>query len=226
MSRFVVVSFAFLGWGFYEMSGGRDFAPPERPVETARAATPAATPAFDAEEATAKFQRSAQLRAASLTVNHQTEENSATRPTANPQLRQAVALSQIANVGPSLQDSSSAFSTGNTTGLRLTSLEGGLAAITTDADPGDLAQNVSLAGLDQAEPAPTPESYLDIRQIRASRVNMRQGPGTIYPVLTRLLSGDKVIVIEDSGTGWLQLRTEDGNKVGWVAASLVSRKRS
>lgn len=226
MSRFVVVSFAFLGWGFYEMSGGRDFAPPERPVETASAATPAAAPVFDAEEATAKFQRSAQLRAASLTANQQANSAGTTRPAANPQLRQAVALAQIASAGAVLQNSGSAFAAGNTTGLRLTSLEGGLAAITTDADLGDLAQNVSLTGQDQAEPAPAPESYLDIRQIRASRVNMRQGPGTIYPVLTRLLSGDKVIVIEDSGTGWLQLRTENGNKVGWVAASLVSRKRS
>ena len=55
---------------------------------------------------------------------------------------------------------------------------------------------------------------------------MRQGPGTIYPVMGRLLAGDKVLVIEDSGTGWLHLRTQKGNKIGWVAASLVSKKAS
>ena len=49
------------------------------------------------------------------------------------------------------------------------------------------------------------EAVIDRRTIRASRVNMRQGPGTSYPVITRLLGGEEVIVIEDSGTGWLHL---------------------
>lgn len=31
MKRFIVLSFAFLAWGFYELSGGADFQPPERP---------------------------------------------------------------------------------------------------------------------------------------------------------------------------------------------------
>ncbi|MGR3621851.1 SH3 domain-containing protein [Pseudophaeobacter sp.] len=222
MSRFVVVSFAFLGWGFYEISGGQDFAPPERPVEHASKSLPLATPepAYNPAAATAKFQRSAKLRAASQVHAQHSETTAPARPAANPAQRRAVALAQIASAGATLQESGIAFA-GSTTagGLRLTSIQGGLAAITTDQ-----TQTAGLSGTETVPPEP--ESYLDIRQIRASRVNMRQGPGTIYPVLTRLLAGDEVLVIEDSGTGWLQLRTQNGNKVGWVAASLVSQKRS
>lgn len=229
MSRFVVVSFAFLGWGFYEMSGGRDFTPPERPMETASASSPSPStePQFDASAATAKFHRAAEQRAASLAAGQETNRSGQARPTADPERRQAVALAQIASAGSSFQDSSFAFSTtGNTSGLRLTSLHGGITAITTDEIVAPQQQTVGLSDESAAPSSPDPETYLDIRQIRASRVNMRQGPGTIYPVLSRLLAGDKVIVIEDSGTGWLQLRTQQGNKIGWVAASLVSQKGS
>ncbi len=64
----------------------------------------------------------------------------------------------------------------------------------------------------------------DLRTIRAARVNMRRGPGTDYPIITRLLTGDKVIVVDDNGAGWLLLRTADTAHFGWIAASLVSEK--
>ena len=56
-----------------------------------------------------------------------------------------------------------------------------------------------------------------------TRVNMRDGPGTIYPVILRLRIGQQVEVLETSGTGWLRLRTVQGQQVGWVAASLISK---
>lgn len=87
------------------------------------------------------------------------------------------------------------------------------------------------AGLRQAPPPAEPaqvtpdiqETTADIREITGLRVNMRDGPGTIYPVIARLQLGEKVEVLGDSGTGWLRLRGPD-RRLGWVAASLVSRK--
>ncbi len=38
MSRFVFLSFVFLGWGFYELSGGSDFEPRQRIAEVTAAA--------------------------------------------------------------------------------------------------------------------------------------------------------------------------------------------
>lgn len=240
MSRFVIVSFAFLGLAFYEISGGSDFAPPERPDADPphrREVASGSQAALDD-----KFQRPARLRAAELVVaaaRHQpmptaTAARAATtpaRPQADPEQRQTIALAKIAASGTSLQSSSSAFAATAETGLlhmdaAQGGIQGGLVAMTSGQNRQGMTLNTRFSNSAAQQPAPPPEAYLDIRQIRASRVNMRQGPGTIYPVMGRLLAGDKVLVIEDSGTGWLHLRTQKGNKIGWVAASLVSKKAS
>lgn len=238
MSRLVIVSFAFMGWGFFELSGGRDFVAPERPQQQVASPPAAATPA-QPTAADSKFQRSAKIRAASLVttpVLHPASASAnrpvtASRPAADPAHRRAVALDKIASAGTSLQSSDTAFAPGAETGLlQMDNIQGGLVAMTnrpaSGTDHGGIVLNTALSAADPTPPAPPAESYLDIRQIRASRVNMRQGPGTIYPVIGRLLAGDEVLVVEDSGTGWLQLRTKNGQRVGWVAASLVSKKRS
>ncbi|WP_281955515.1 SH3 domain-containing protein [Pseudophaeobacter arcticus] len=247
MSRLVIVSFAFLGWGFYELSGGGDFVAPERPPEPLAEInnTSAALPA--SEIAASTFQRSAKIRAASLVTAPVLQQASAStsqaettsRPAPDPAHRQAVALDKIASAGASLQSSGSAFAPSAETGLlHMDNIQGGLAAMTsqpatgsytggnTGSNTGGLVLNTGLTGAEPAQPLIPAESYLDIREIRASRVNMRQGPGTLYPVTARLLAGDEVLIMEDSGTGWLQIRTRNGSKVGWVAASLVSKKRS
>ncbi|KIC12489.1 ligand-binding protein SH3 [Leisingera sp. ANG-M1] len=204
MSRFVLVSFAFLGWGFYELSGGADFEPPKRPEPVAAAETAAPQPA--------------RITAASLTaqpvLTRRSQVQASSRPAADPALRQRVAAEQLASAAGVLASSQTAFSHAPAPGgLQLASLDGGLAAITAAPAAQPLAAQ------------PEPEPFLDLRSIRASRVNMRQGPGTNYPVITRLLGGDEVIVLEDSGTGWLHLRAPDKGQVGWIAASLVSKKR-
>ncbi len=51
---------------------------------------------------------------------------------------------------------------------------------------------------------------------------MRDGPGTIYPVVARLDIGHNVEVLGDSGTGWLRLRTLPEDQFGWISSSLVS----
>ena len=44
MTRFVLLSFAFLGWAFYEVSGGQDFAPAPPARISAQIATPEPEP--------------------------------------------------------------------------------------------------------------------------------------------------------------------------------------
>ncbi|MEQ3672078.1 SH3 domain-containing protein [Pseudophaeobacter sp.] len=247
MSRLVIVSFAFLGWGFYEFSGGGDFVAPERPPENLLEITSTSATLDTPTPAASTFQRSAKIRAATLVTApvlqpglqqataspSQSEPNSRPRP--DPAHRQAVALDKIASAGASLHSSASAFAPTAETGLlHMDNIQGGLAAMTTrpaaggnlGGTNGGVVLNTGLTGAEPAQPLIPVESYLDIREIRASRVNMRQGPGTIYPVTARLLAGDEVLIMEDSGTGWLQLRNRAGTKVGWVAASLVSKKRS
>ncbi|MFY0311957.1 SH3 domain-containing protein [Leisingera sp. D0M16] len=210
MSRFVMLSFAFLGWGFYELSGGADFAPPQRPEPAAAAKPDTRTP------------KPARITAASLTaqpvLTRRSQAETPGRPKADPALRQRVAAAHLVSASGVLASTQAAFSADSGGTLQLASLDGGLAAITAAPAPRPAA-----AAAAAAEPAPEP--VIDRRSIRASRVNMRQGPGTSYPVITRLLAGDEVIVIEDSGTGWLHLRAPGKGRVGWIAASLVSKKR-
>ncbi|MBY6140652.1 SH3 domain-containing protein [Leisingera daeponensis] len=231
MSRFIFVSFAFLGWGFYELSGGADFEPrKERPdtLEIAKAAFAAPDEARQgsrssrASEDAKSLIRNVTFRPADSTQ----QAERPVRPAADPQLRSRVALRQITQARLAIGDSGNVFPAvaDQSAQLQLASLEGGISGIQT-ASAGLETQSDAAepAGEALAEPQPEPEK--DVRRIRASRVNMRQGPGTNYPVIARLLGGDEVIVFEDSGTGWLHLRAPGKGKVGWIAASLVSKKR-
>ena len=49
MKRFIVLTFLFLGWGFYELSGGADFAPETREVAEATTPPPAPAPVPEVE---------------------------------------------------------------------------------------------------------------------------------------------------------------------------------
>jgi SH3-like domain-containing protein len=108
-----------------------------------------------------------------------------------------------------------------TSPLALVSLELGASGLRT-ADP-ENATSPALA----SDPAPqTPETAdPDLREVTGTRVNMRDGPGTIYPVVARLNIGSKVEVLSDSGTGWLRLRTVPGQQLGWIASSLISKSQ-
>ena len=61
-----------------------------------------------------------------------------------------------------------------------------------------------------------------VRQVTGNRVNLRNGPGTEYNVLSKLTRGEQVAILQDPGNGWLKLRVLETNRVGWLAASLVN----
>ncbi|CUH79060.1 SH3 domain protein [Tritonibacter multivorans] len=196
MSRFVVLSFLGLGFAFYELSGGADFEPPLRPV----------TPSPFAEAApvasTSDVQPEPVVQASVVTA-----------PTA-PRTRPAEVTAQLQNAA--LVSDGKTRLTLATEGLQLASLEGGLAAGTVD---------VAAVAPEAVENTPQ-EVAMDIRTVRASRVNMRQGPNTTYPILNRLLAGDKVEILRDEGAGWAMLRVSKTGQVGWIATSLLSPKGS
>lgn len=201
--RFVVVSFLGLGAVFYELSGGADFAPAERvePVNVAR------------ETQAVPIQVARATPPPALSSKEVVPAAQPERPAANPGLRQEIARNNLTQIGNAFGSAAGFDGRIPTGGLQLVSLDGGLSAITTQP----VAPRV--------EPVARPEPEgPDVRFVRASRVNMRQGPGTNYSVLTRLLANDKVIVLEDSGTGWLRLKVDKSGRVGWIAASLLSKK--
>lgn len=236
MSRFVAVSFLFMGWAFYELSGGADFQPKNTPAGDQTAAI---TPAPSARVTAASLVTRPVIRPADLTARKaairtaaepvpQPRRITGTAPDvtlANPDLRTEAALGQIGSLGASLAPGGRLFDA-NTGGasIQIASLEGGLAGLAADAAiiaPVAEPEITAATPAVQAEPEKTGP---DLREITASAVNLRGGPGTGYPVIGRMTLGQQVEVLADTGSGWLRLRDPGENKVGWIAASLISRK--
>lgn len=198
MTRVIIVTFAALGWSFYVMSGGPEFEPrgtrAEQPVRIASTPTPSQT--AQAEELVTN------VAARAVQARVQPEPQTEGDP--------IVVLTQVAadplEQPTAFDDQGASFT--------LASLEDGLAGL----------QQTSTEVQDDV----TPESQIiepekDIREIAGTRVNMRDGPGTIYPIIAKGVIGQRVEVLGESGTGWLRLRLLPEQRVGWIASSLVRK---
>lgn len=197
MTRLIVMSFAALGWCFYVMSGGPNFEPrgvrSEQPVRVASKAAPKTVAPSPAKE---------------LVTNVVMRSPVVRERPIDPQPAVAAIVAEPASL-----DTFNALSVfdDQTASITLASLEDGvtgLKQITKDVQP---------------EPAAQPEPRKDIREISGTRVNMRDGPGTIYPIVGKARIGQKVEVLSDSGTGWLRLRVLPQQQVGWISTSLVRK---
>ncbi|MEM6277385.1 MAG: SH3 domain-containing protein [Pseudomonadota bacterium] len=63
---------------------------------------------------------------------------------------------------------------------------------------------------------------VDLRSVTGSRVNMRNGPGTNFQVLTQLVRGDEAEVLQSPGDGWVKIRATGSGRVGWMAERLLA----
>ncbi|GAA6199621.1 SH3 domain-containing protein [Aquicoccus sp. SU-CL01552] len=207
MPRLIIVSFLILGWTFYELSGGGAFEPrgvrPPRPAPQQAAIRP--DPAATAPTAPLIAPRKARDGAPA--------EVTAATQRAALKARQLARTDRLAQIRQGLGVQLTGFS-GAGSGLALTTLEQGAVGL----------RETAVEPEPVAAPAPPPEPKPDLRKVTGTRVNMRDGPGTIYPVIARLVLGDEVEVLSTSGTGWLRLRKLPERRIGWVAASLISKK--
>lgn len=218
--RFVLVSFVFLFWAFYELSGGEDFVPrgvrPPKPEPVAAVTDePAAAPAGPVEAASLVAKPAIAPRKprptapAAIADRGDSVQVPAAEPTA-PRVR--ASLSDGLTLFPVTQPSDQvSFAAVDGSAVSL----GEIAASSASVTPANLP----------ARAATPTEPPRDMREVSGTRVNLRDGPGTVYPVIARLRIGQKVEVLGESGTGWLRLRTEENGLNGWVAASLISKPR-
>lgn len=202
MVRFLFLSFAFLGWAFFEVSGGADFEPetPERiarfealeaqRAEAARQAEQARRAAI-AEKARRSEADRAAMRLASLTFDSSGATTGGDDLAALPLTRRHTLVSQPVATPPDQR---------------------------ADLTPGEEALRAAEA--EAAAAAALPE---DIRAVRGSRVNMRGGPGTSYAVLGKLERGDEVKVLKEPGNGWVKLKVIDTGRIGWMSAKLLKK---
>lgn len=200
MTRLIVLTFTALGWCFYVMSGGPNFEPrglrSDQPVRVASVSQPAELAPTRVEE----LVPSVAVRAPTVRAQPQPETEEIVQIVAEPASLQSLS-------GLSVFDDQIA-------NITLASLEDGVAGLrqTDEAPPPETS-----------EAAAFPEPEKDIREISGTRVNVRDGPGTTYPIVGKAAIGQKVEVLSDSGTGWLRLRVLPAQQVGWISASLVRK---
>ncbi|MBL4766861.1 MAG: SH3 domain-containing protein [Rhodobacteraceae bacterium] len=202
-----------MGWAFFELSGGKDFKPRADPALSATALTPLAIP--EPVEPVDIVTTSLVLR----------ESPTKVVPT---EFDEDVAITERSSEHGLV--SSQLVDLTETPPVTLVSLEQGgegFGGLLEGFDPNAIrlpAARVSETTESVFDFRTEPElPPADLRTISGTRVNMRNGPGTTYDVVARLKLGDEVEILDDSGSGWLQLRLVSNPTVGWISASLVSK---
>ncbi len=69
--------------------------------------------------------------------------------------------------------------------------------------------------------APAAPAAPDLRVVAGSLVNMRDGPGIDYAVLSKVTGGTLAEVIAVDADGWARIRLVDSDQVGWMAERLL-----
>lgn len=207
MWRIIILTFAFLGWSFYTISGGADYHPRE-----------------GSRQAEALKQREAQQ----LRVAENREMAPAPQPAAInlPDVVTRKTVDTIATVAASKpQTQGLPEPARQTAGAEdqedLASANVRVASLTL-SEPAAFAQAAGFAPISDAEEQVMQEEMRDLRRITGTSVNMRAGPGTRYGILTRVTRDTEVEVLESFDNGWLRLRVLDTQRIGWVSGTLVS----
>ena len=218
MPKLIVLSFVILGFAFYEMSGGSDFVPRSAAIKAEIAKNEALKNQQSNAARVAKADTAGkipdraevevtQLVATPAVARQQEQPAKTTTPERNATAARFVGARQTASsdqvVLASLERGSTSF--GNVLNINLPNSD-------QDAVQPEQVETV------RAEPEP----QTDIREVTASRVNVRTGPSTNFDVLTKVKRGQKVEVLGDNGDGWLRLRLLPEDRVGWIAARLIS----
>lgn len=197
MKQFILLTFAFLGVAFYELSGGDAYAP--RPGFANSGATPAAP---DIEVTRLALNDSMGL-AAPADAQGGTDATSLRLETA---VREAL-RSSLASPGAEGDVMPAA---------EMHRVRMRFPADITAAPARDVA-GVPADDSPAAEPAPS----RDLRAVAGDRVNLRNGPGREFDVLDTLARGTQVEVLEAPGDGWVMLQVVPEGRIGWMADWLL-----
>ncbi|PTX75355.1 SH3 domain-containing protein [Sulfitobacter mediterraneus] len=213
MFRFILVSFGFLGWSFYEMSGGADFDPIN--TRMARLETVSPTP-FDNPSSS-----NAQVVLASAP---------AVATDTNPPLNEAVTRVSLnlTTLQEALDQSGSAATVAPAAAATVdtAAVPTNVAVTTASADTPAIIPSLIIqddtTSPDVSSAALVSEVGLDIRTVSGNRVNVRGGPSTNFSVVSKLIRGDAVEILEDNGNGWVKMRSVLTGEEGWMADFLLS----
>jgi hypothetical protein len=212
MLRVMIITFGVLGWSWYELSGGSEFQAGDRGVQLL-ASVKSAEPEPGAEAAPVVL---AEVTRGDLAASDLTAITPM-RVTADlPAPARRVAARSAEPVLPADPRKFAALLDQRRplpAGVHLAS------AVTGE----ERAEMVASSNATSAEPetAKPDAPEADLRVVTGSRVNLRGGPSTGHAVLTQLLQGEHVEVLEDDGIGWVRLRALDDDSTGWMSADYL-----
>lgn len=192
MKTFFFFTFGFLGFAFYEMSGGADFEP-----ASARMAD--ATPVTETE-----------------TETEQMAEVVAEEPTVD-----LAAADSITKIDSTPDVTRVALNLTNVSDAQEAATVQAPAASAQIIDSTQTPQ-IILPSLIATTNTGGAELEGDVRKVSGNRVNVRGGPSTNYGVVSKLTRGAEVVVLEDNGDGWVRMRPVDGGETGWMADFLLT----
>lgn len=203
MWRFILLSFAFLGLAFYEMSGGADYRPSANSIQ-ARAHLDNQRP---------------KLRPLRVNMIEMAQVG-----TTRPDMTTPRSVTSLHDLGQTL---------GKRVDVTLASAAGGdlpwPSAAVERFEPQVQVPTVAVARSETPIIAATPETgaqpiapVIETRRVAGRSVNLRTGPGTAFGRITSLAHGTEVIVLRDPGNGWIKLRVPGTGRIGWMADRLLT----
>lgn len=210
MSRFVILSLGFMAFGFYELSGGADFDPDaEAALRLAERGGPS--------EVMPKPQKATPepvlLANAAQAIKGQSQVDAALK---KKDLGPAIDLPVVRTIAARTGASGEA---GLPQPERNRAL--GLTALMTRPF-NESFSNSAGAARRAAEAEQVVLKPADLRRVKVSRANMRNGPGTRYNVVGKLTRDTEVEVVSDAATGWVKLKVLETGRVGWISAKLLT----
>lgn len=200
MWRFILVSFAFLGWSFYELSGGADYRPSANSLQ-ARAVLDNQRPK----------QRPLRVNVIELARNDAVQPDT-----------------KVTRTITSLHDLR--LSMGQQVAITLASTKADTAPIELRLPTVKITTRPLLpqtpAVSEAAQLPDPPEETLaeapELSRVSGASVNLRTGPGVSFGRITSLKRGTEVIVLREPGNGWIKLRVVDTDRIGWMADTMVT----
>jgi len=205
MTRVMLITFAVLGWAWFELSGGTDFVPGENGVDLLAAAPEPRTVAPAKRTSHTLTQPEAPVAPVVAEV--------VTRDGTQDLAKVSVVALQTTPAPTPIVPAASVTNVFAPTPTE-TAIQEQLAALSTPTVLSDAVTVTETLTIERAQ--------IDYRTVTGTRVNLRQGPSTNYDVVTQLLRGEEVEVLDATGDGWVKLRALDGSDIGWMSDSFLT----
>lgn len=205
MNKFVIASLLFMGWGYYEMSGGSDFVPEER-----SSASAAHNVVADARVSTSSEPALAEQDIAPVVAVADDVANDTALPAPQAGIS-AAPQAEIITASVEVVETSVAEPVAES-------------VIEQTAEPVFVSLiDPTATAVAPSAPSAQADSITDYYSVNANRLNVRLGPSTSDGVVDQLTRGEVVAVLENTADGWSHVLIEGSGTEGWVATRFLVR---